>query len=226
MRRREFIALLSGVAAKAAAPLLALAQQSVRVRRIGLLSSPAQTDPESQERLKAFREALEKLGWIDGRNLRIDYRWLGGGNPSRVNDDAAELVGLVPDLIMVNGTPALAAMQRATKTIPVVFAQVSDPVGGGFVASISRPGGNITGFTDYEYAFAVKWLELLKEIAPGIERVAVVHQAANFLAGKFLPPIEAAGPSFGVQVSRAAMASPDDIAPFIDAFATAGRTAD
>jgi putative ABC transport system substrate-binding protein len=222
VKRRKFIALGAGAAVAAVSPQAARAQQAVRVRRIGLLSGQAETDPEGRERIGAFREALAKLGWIDGRNLRIDYLWAGGGDASRANAYAAELVGLAPDLIMVNGTPALAAMQRATKTIPIVFAQVSDPVGGGFVASISRPGGNITGFTDYEYAFAVKWLELLKEIAPGIGRVAVVHQEASFLASKFLPPIEAAGPSFGVLVSRATMRDPADIAPVLDAFAAGG----
>jgi putative ABC transport system substrate-binding protein len=219
MKRREFIALLGGAAA-AAWPLAARAQQGVK--HIGFLSGPAKTDPEGQERIGAFRQGLEKLGWTNGRNLRIEYRWLGGANPSRASAYASEIVRTAPDLIMVNGTPALEAIQRATKTIPIVFAQVSDPVGGGFVASVSRPGGNITGFTDYEYAFAIKWLELLKEIAPDIVRVAILYQAGTALAGNFLPYIETAGPSLGVQVSRAAISSPDDIAPVLAVFAAGG----
>jgi len=218
MKRREFISLLGG--ATAAWPLAARAQQSKRMRRIGVLIGQAETDPEGQARVKAFREGLEKLGWTDGRNLQIDYRWL-GGDVSRLSTYAPELVRLAPDVIMVNGTPSLAALQRATKTIPIVFAQASDPVGGGFVASVAHPGSNITGFTDYEYAFAVKWLELLKEIAPGVARVAVVHDAANILAARFLPHIEDRGPSFGVQVSRAAVRDAAEIEPTIDAFAGA-----
>src|SRR3954471_1877279 len=218
MQRREFIGLAG--AAAVTWPLAARAQQGVK--RIGVLSGQAENDPEGQERIGAFRQALEKLGWTDGRNLRIAYRWLGGADPSRASAYASQVIETAPDLIMVNGTPALEAMQRATKAIPIVFAQVSDPVGGGFVASVSRPGGNITGFTDYEYAFAVKWLELLKEIAPNVLKVAVLHQAGTALSGKFLPYVEAAGPSVGVQVSRAAISSPDDIAAVFDAFAVGG----
>jgi len=218
MQRREFIGLTG--AAAITWPLAARARQGVK--RIGVLSGQAESDPEGRERFGAFRQSLEKLGWSDGRNLRIAYRWLGGADPSRASAYASEVVETAPDLILVNGTAALAAMQRATKTIPVVFAQVSDPVGGGFVASVSRPGGNITGFTDYEYAFAVKWLELLKEIAPNVVKVAVLHEAGTALSANFLPYIEAAGPSLGMQVLRAAINNPDDIVPVIDTFAAGG----
>jgi putative ABC transport system substrate-binding protein len=218
MRRREFITLLGGAALW---PLRGLAQPGQRVRRIGVLMGPAETDPEGQERAGAFREALEKLGWTDGLNLRIDYRWV-AGDTARATTYASELVDLAPDAIMANGTAQLAASQRATKSIPIVFAQVSDPVGGGFVASIAQPGANITGFTDFEYAFAVKWLELLKEIAPDTARVAVIYDPNNPNSGKFLPHIEGAQSLFGVNVLRAPVRDDaDDVSRAIDAFAGA-----
>jgi putative ABC transport system substrate-binding protein len=218
MQRREFIGLAG--AAVMTWPLAARAQQGVK--RIGILIGQPESDPEAQERAGAFRETLQKFGWIDGRNLRIDYRWLGGADMAAAISHASEIVKTAPDLIMVTGTVNLAAVQRATKSIPIVFAQASDPVGGGFVASVSRPGGNITGFTDYEYAFAVKWVELLKEIAPSVARVGVIHQADTALAANFLPHIETAGPSLGVQVSRAAISNPNDVVPVVAAFAAGG----
>jgi putative ABC transport system substrate-binding protein len=219
MQRREFIG-LAGAAAMTW-PLAARAPQGSRIRRVGVLMGPAETDPEGQERAGAFRAALEKLGWSDGVNLRIDYRWV-GGDVARSRTYASELVELAPDAIMANGTAQLAASQHATKSIPIVFAQVSDPVDRGFVASIAQPGGNITGFTDFEYTFAVKWLELLKEIAPDTTRVAVVYDPNNPNSGKFLPHIETAQSSFGVKVSRAPVRDDaDDISRAIDAFAGA-----
>jgi putative ABC transport system substrate-binding protein len=218
MKRREFITLLGGAAAW---PLAARAQQRSPMRRVGILMGPAEADTEGQERAAAFREALEKLGWTDGRNIQIDYRWA-AGDLGRARTYASEIVALAPDAIMVNGTAQLAACQRATKSIPIVFAQVSDPVDGGFVASVVQPGGNITGFTDFEYSFAVKWLELLKEIAPDTTRVAVVFDSNNPNSSKFLPHIEAAQSSFGVSVSRVPIRDDaQDVGRAIDTFASA-----
>ena len=208
MRRREFITILGGAAA--IWPLAARAQPIGPTRRIGALTGQAQNDPETQARFAAFRDGLRKLGWIDGRNIRIEYRWA-GGDLSLLNSYAAELVRLAPEVIMVNGTPPLAAMHRATKSIPVVFAQSSDPVGAGFVQSVAHPGGNITGFTDFEYTFGVKWLELLKEIAPTLKHVAVVYDEENPLSTEFLTVIEAAQGTLGVKVFRSGLRSPDDV---------------
>ena len=161
--RREFIALLGGAAA--ALPLTAQAQQGERVRRIGVLMNLAADDPEAPARIAAFAQGLGELGWNVGRNLRIDYRW-GAGDAERIRGEAAELVALAPDVILCSGSPSVAALQRATDRVPVVFVQVVDPVGSGFVESLARPNGNITGFSVFEYGIGGKWLELLKEIAP------------------------------------------------------------
>jgi putative ABC transport system substrate-binding protein len=210
------------MAGTAAAPLLAAtvarAQPGGRRPRIGVLMGPAATDPDGQARAGAFRDALASLGWTDGRNVQLEYRWV-AGDSSRAKAYASELVDLGSDVIMANGTLQLASAQQATKTVPVVFAQVSDPVGGGFVASIAQPGGNITGFTDFEYSFSVKWLEVLKEIAPAVARVAVIYDPDNPNSLKFLPPLEAATSSLGVEVSRAPVRNADDIVRAIDAFA-------
>ena len=179
---------------------------------------PAETDPDGQARAGAFRDALAGLGWIDGRNVQIHYRWV-GGDVARARTYASELAGMGLEAIMVNGTLQLASARRATKSIPVVFAQVSDPVGGGFVASIAHPGGNITGFTDFEYEFAAKWLELLKEIAPDITRAAVLYDPRNPNSVKFLSHIEASESLFGMKVSRAPIGGAEDIDRFIDTFA-------
>jgi putative ABC transport system substrate-binding protein len=196
MRRREFITLLGGVAAW---PLAARAQQGERVRRIGVMMSPSEADPEGQKRVAAFREGLQELGWTEGRNIKIDYRWA-GGDRGLERAYAAELVAAKPDLIFGGPSSVLAAIQRETRTIPVVFAQVVDPVGGGFVASLARPGGNITGFASYEFAIGAKWLELLKQIAPSVTRVAVIYDPVTPSASGFLPMIEAAGRSSAVEV--------------------------
>ena len=179
---------------------------------------PAETDPDGQARAGAFRDALASLGWIDGRNVQIHYRWV-GGDVARARTYASELAEMKLDAIMANGTLQLASAQRATKSIPVVFAQVSDPVGGGFVASIAHPGGNITGFTDFEYEFAAKWLELLKEIAPDITRAAVLYDPRNPNSVKFLSHVEASESPFGVKVSRAPIGAAEDIDRVIDTFA-------
>ena len=165
--RRRFLAALGGSAV--AWPLAAHAQQPERMRRVGVLIAPLESDPDAQRRMSALRDGLEKLGWNDGRNVRIDVRW-GGGDAERLGAYAVELVGPNPDVIVAAATPALERLKQATQTIPIVFVQVSDPVGGGFVASLARPGGNITGFALYEYSIVAKWLELLKQLAPSINR--------------------------------------------------------
>jgi putative tryptophan/tyrosine transport system substrate-binding protein len=170
MKRREFIGLLGGAAAW---PLAARAQQGVRPRRIGVLMGYGETDPDAKADLLAFVQGLSELGWTDGRNLRMDVRWT-AGNVDRARIVAKELVDLRPDTILAHATPQTAALQQETRTIPIVFVVVSDPVGSGFVAGLPRPGGNITGFIPWEPSMGGKWLQLLTEIAPGITRVAAI----------------------------------------------------
>ena len=177
MNRREFISLLGGAAA-AALPRAAHAQQPDRMRRLGMLMNRAADDPRGQVELAAFQQALQQLGWSDGRNIRIDTRW-GENDVDRDRGYAAELVALAPDLILASGTLSVAALRHATRTLPIVFVEVSDPVGAGLVDSLSRPGGNITGFMNFEYSLSGKWLELLKEIAPRLTRAAVLRDAAR-----------------------------------------------
>src|SRR5215510_1541025 len=164
MRRREVITLLGGAAA--AWPLATRAQQGERIRRVGVLMHLAADDPEGQARFTAFLQGLQQLGWTDGRNVRIETRW--GANNADRGRYAAELVALAPDVILASTTPAMMALQQSSRTVSVVFANVADPVGAGFVESLVRPGGNATGFTPYEYSISGKWLELLKEIAPSV----------------------------------------------------------
>ena len=171
MRRRDLVALLGSTAI--AWPLVARAQQPSQMRRIGVLSLLAETDAEAQAQDAAFRKGLTDLGWVDGRNIRVDYRW-GALNVGRVQLFAKELVGLNPDVLVSITTPATAALQSETKTVPIVFAQVSDPLGSGFVASFARPGGNITGFVNIEASLSGKWLELMHRIAPSVSRVAML----------------------------------------------------
>ena len=169
MKRREFITLLGGAAAW---PLAASAQQGERVRRIGVLIAFAESDAEGQAFVVAFREGLQKLGWTDGRNIRIDTRWTRPHDSESRQRFIKELVALQPDLVLSHGTPATAAFLEQTRTIPIIFANVADPVGSGFVASFPRPGGNVTGFVVLEPTIASKWVELLREIAPRVTRVA------------------------------------------------------
>ena len=194
--RRELLAALGG--AVAAWPLAARAQGD-RIRRLGVLMSTGERDPETQLRVGAFREGLQKLGWAEGRNLQIDYRW-GAGSIERTRTYAAELVALKPDVILGAPASAAVALHRETRTIPVVFAQVPDPVGLGMVESLSRPGGNITGFALYEYAIALKWLELLKEIAPHVTRAGILYDLEQPTSPAYLKTIEATAPSFKVQI--------------------------
>ena len=174
MRRREFITLLGGAAM--AWPLAARAQQPSQMRRIGMLTGFTSDDPGGQVRLTAFAQGLQQLGWTVGRNVRIETRW-GAGDAERYRRYAEELVALAPDVILVGGGSVLAAAQNATLTVPIVFVSVTDPVGAGYVASLARPGGNATGFLQFEYGLSGKWLELLKEIRLGLTRVAVLRDS-------------------------------------------------
>jgi putative ABC transport system substrate-binding protein len=196
MKRREFIALLGGAAATW--PLAARAQQTERVRRICVLMSTAVDDPQDQARLAAFAQGLQELGWTIGRNLRIDYRW-GASSPDNTRKYAAELAALAPDVMLTSGTIALAAVQQISHTIPVVFVNLIDPVSGGFVESLARPGGNATGFLLFEYGISGKWLELLKEIAPRVTRVAVLRDPTQVSGGGQLGAIQSAASQLGVE---------------------------
>ena len=199
MKRREFISLLGGAAASW--PLGVSAQPADRVRRIAvLIATYAQTDREGQARVAAFLDTLQRLGWADGRNLRMEYRW-GGGDVEQIKGAASELVRSTPDLIVVASNPALAELQRLTSTIPIVFAQVSDPDGSGFVASLARPGANITGFQNFETAIGGKCLGVLKEAAPDMRRAAVLFGSDNVANVAFLHAAEAVAPSLAVQVT-------------------------
>ena len=213
--RRQFITLLGGAAVSW--PLAARAQQPERVRRIGVLMNLTESDSEGQARIAAFREGLGKLGWTEGREVQIEYRWT-RGDPDRARAYAAELVKLKPDVIFAAPASSLAPLQRETRSVPIVFAQVNDPVGAGFVASLARPGGNITGFALFEYAIGAKWLELLKQIAPQVTRVAIIYDRANPESEKFLPAIDAAARSFGMQVSVSAVRDDAEIKHAIEEF--------
>jgi putative tryptophan/tyrosine transport system substrate-binding protein len=195
MKRREFISLLGGAAA--AWPLPARAQQPGRMRRIGVLSPYPAGDTEGHARLTAFAQALQQLGWTVGQNVGIDYRW-GPGNAETMRKYAIELVALAPDVVLANTTAALAPLLEASRTVPIVFAAVADPVAAGFVESLARPGGNATGFTVYEYAISGKWLELLKEIAPRVTRAAVLRELGIPTGIAQFGAIQALAPSLGV----------------------------
>jgi putative tryptophan/tyrosine transport system substrate-binding protein len=198
MRRREFMRLLSGAAA--AWPIAGHAQQPDQMPRIGCLLAFSEGDLEGNANVAAFREELQKFGWIDGRSVRIECRWT-GGDPVRAKDYAAELVALKSDVILANGTLSLAAARKETGTIPIVFAVVGDPVGQGFVTSLSHPGGNITGFTAFEFSTSAKWLELLKEIAPQAKHIAIIFNAeAAPYAKNMVQAIAAIAPSLEAQL--------------------------
>jgi ABC-type uncharacterized transport system substrate-binding protein len=216
MRRREFTTLLGSAAVW---PLAARAQQPERIRRIGILTSGATADdPDGQTRSAAFLQGLEQLGWIDGRNIRIDYRW-GAGDADGLRKYAAELVTLAPDVIVASGTATVAPLLQATRTAPIVFVQVTDPVGAGFVDSLARPGGNATGFTLFEYGISGKWLELLKEIAPAVTRAAVIRDPAQTAGTGQFGAIQSVAPSVGVEVSPINMSGAGEIERAIVAFA-------
>jgi putative tryptophan/tyrosine transport system substrate-binding protein len=202
MRRREFIGVLGGAAAW---PLAGHAQQPEQVRRVGVLNPSPENDPGAQARVTAFVQALGSFGWVEGKNIRIDYRFA-AGDPALFKTYAAELVGLAPDAILANSTSAVAALRQQTRTIPIVFTPVADPVGQGFVQSLARPGGNLTGFSTNEAELMGKWVQLLKEVAPSVTRVAVIFNpdTAPF-APLFNRAIEAVAPSFGMTVTLAAV---------------------
>jgi len=217
MKRREFITLLCGAATTW--PLAVRAQRGERVRRIGVLIGFAETDPAVQSWLAAFRGALAKLGWTEGSNLRIEVRWT-GYDPDRMKTFAKELVDLRPDAILSVTTPVTDALVRETQTIPIVIVTVADPVSSGFVTNLGRPGGNVTGFALYEPSMGGKWLEQLKQIAPGVTRVALLFNPATTVPVKFyLSSIEAAASSFSVQTSTAPVHAKDEIEGVIAALA-------
>jgi putative ABC transport system substrate-binding protein len=197
MKRRDLITLFGGAAAW---PLAARAQQGGRMRRIGVLMNAAADDPESQARLTAFRRVLQERGWSDSRNVLIEYRW-GAADVARARKLAAELIALAPDVILAIASYAVAALQEVTPTVPIVFVNVIDPVGAGFVPSLARPGGNTTGFTVWEYSLSGKWLDMLKQIAPRLTRVAILRDAAIASGIGQFAVIQAVAPSFGVELT-------------------------
>jgi putative ABC transport system substrate-binding protein len=222
MRRRQFITLLGGAAV--VWPLAARAQQPERMRRIGVLTGLAANNPESSARIGAFTQGLRQLGWTEGRNLRIETRWA-AGDDDRFRRYAAELVALAPDVILATSNPAVAALQRQTRTVPVVFLAVIDPVGAGFVDGLAHPGGNATGFMQHEYSLSGKLLELLKEIAPHVTRVAVLRDPANPSSIGQFAAIQAVAPSLRVEVSSIGVRDAAEIERTIAAFARASNGA-
>jgi ABC-type uncharacterized transport system substrate-binding protein len=213
IRRRDFITLLGGAAVW---PLAVHAQQSGGMRRIGVLMNLAADDPEALGRITAFVQGLQQLGWTDGRNVRIIARWA-AANADNFRKYAVELVALAPDAVLATSTQAVLALQQATHTVPIVFVQVIDPVGAGMVASLARPGGNTTGFTVFEYGTSGKWVELLKDIAPSVRRVAVLRDLAIGVAQ--LGAIQVVAPSLGMELSVIGVRDRDEIESGIAAFA-------
>jgi putative ABC transport system substrate-binding protein len=197
MKRRQLIALLAGTAAW---PLVARAQQLERMRRIGVLSALAADDPEGQARIAAFLRELQQLGWSEGRNIQIEYRW-GTGDADRIRRDAAELVAFEPDVILAAGGRVIVPLREVVRTVPIVFTQTADPVGAGFVESLARPGGNTTGFTISDYGMSGKWLEVLKQVAPRLTRAGVLRDATVPAGTGQWGAIQAVAPSLGVDLS-------------------------
>ena len=216
MRRRDF---MKGIAGSAAAwPLAARAQQAERMQRIGVLMNTAADDPDGQARIAAFQQGLQELGLTLGRNARIDARW-GAADADSSRRYAAELVGLASDVILASASAAVAALQQTTRTIPIVFTSVADPVGAGFVETLAHPGGNITGFSTFEYTLSGKWLELLKEIAPSVTRAAVLRDASVGSGVGQYAIIQAVAPSLGVELRAIDMRDPGEIERAIVTFA-------
>ena len=215
MKRREFMTLVGGAAAW---PLAARAQQADRMRRIGMVAGNIATDPEEQIRSTTFRQRLAELGWVEGRSVWFDYRWE-ATDEDRIRSHVAELVDLRPDVILTQGTPLTVAAQQQTRIIPIVFTLVADPVASGLVASLARPGANITGLTNYEYAIGGKWLETLKESAPRITRVLAIENPANAGAPGLSREIELGAHSFGVQITTASTLDAAEMERAIEAFA-------
>jgi putative tryptophan/tyrosine transport system substrate-binding protein len=216
VRRRQFITLLGGAAA--GWPLAARAQTPARIRRIGILSAFAEDDPEARGNIAVFRQALENLGWTDGGNARIDYRW-GSADAARIRAYALELLGLKPDVFLVSTALVLQPLQQLTRDIPIVFTQISDPVGSGFIASLAHPGGNVTGFTPAEFSMYGKALEVLKEIAPHVTRVAVMLNPEQKPQSGMWRAIEAAAPTVRVQLTEAGVRNAAEIQRTIEGLA-------
>ena len=215
MRRRDFI---KGIVGSATAwPLAARAQQE-HTRRIGALMNNGADDPEAPALVGAFSQGLAESGWIIGRNARIDYRWY-QGNPEAARAYAAELLALTPDIILTSGTPGTTAVKQLTRTVPIVFTRVGDPVGSGILNSLARPGGNVTGFMNYEFSFGGKWVDLLKEIAPHVSRVAVFRDETNPTGIAQFGMIQAMATSVGLQVTPVSVSNSDEIASAVEAFA-------
>jgi len=217
LRRRQFLTLLGGAAA--AWPLAARAQQSDRIRRIGVLSAFAEQDPEIKARLAAFRTALERLGWSEGRNVRIDYRYAPAAGADHARMLAKELIALQPDVILGQSPPLVAALQRETRALPIVFVSVSDPIGAGFVASLARPGGNLTGLLVYEESITSKWLAMLKEIAPDLARAALLANPKTTFFDYFLRAAKATAPSLAIELVPSPIETAADIERTIESFA-------
>jgi putative tryptophan/tyrosine transport system substrate-binding protein len=214
VRRRQFITLLGGAAV--AWPLAARAQQGVR--RIGIMMNLAADDPEGQARIAAFLQGMQETGWVVGRNAQIDIRW-GMGDPERIRKNVTELVALTPDAIFATTFPIVVALQQATRTVPIVFAGLFDPVGAGLVTSLARPGGNTTGFASFEYSLSIKWLELLKQVAPRVTRVAVLRDSLTPVGIGQLAAIQGVAPSFGVELTPIVVRDAGEIEPAVAAFA-------
>jgi putative tryptophan/tyrosine transport system substrate-binding protein len=220
VKRREFITLLSGAAA--AWPLAARGQQSGRMRRIGVLMPLPADDPVVQVRVAAFAQGLQQSGWTIGRNVQFDTRWA-AADADRIRSHAAELVALAPDVILTSGNAGVAPLLQVSRTVPIVFAIVPDPVGAGFVDSLARPGGNATGFIAYEYSLGAKWLELLKQIAPSITRAAVLRDAALASGPGQFAAIQSVAPSLGVELTPVNVRDPGEIERAVTTFARSGN---
>jgi putative ABC transport system substrate-binding protein len=220
VNRRDFITLLGGAAV--AWPLAARAQQSERMRRIGVLMNIAADDPEAQARMTAFVQELARLGWMSGKNVKIDSRW-SAGDTERLGKYTAELIALAPDVILANSSQSVAALMQASRVVPIVFASVADPVGAGFVESLGRPGGNVTGFMNFEYSLSGKWLGLLKETAPRLTRVAVLRDAAIAAGSGQLGAIQSAATQLGLELRPIGMRDASEIERGLAAFASSSN---
>jgi ABC-type uncharacterized transport system substrate-binding protein len=221
LRRREFVTLLG---AAVSWPLMARAQSSERMRRVGVLMAYVDSDSQAQKWTKTFDRSLQELGWNSGRNLQLDYRWA-GPNPNRLRIDAEELVRLSPDVLLCVATPALIALQHATRSIPIVFANVADPVGQGLIASFARPGGNTTGFGAFDFSMAGKWVQAIKDIAPSVIRIGVIFnpETGPYYAS-FLPFVETASGPLGVKPINLAVHDSDQIAQTLEKLAEEPNT--
>jgi putative ABC transport system substrate-binding protein len=215
MKRREFVTLLGGAAAW---PIAAHAQQGERIRRIGVLMNVTAEDVAHRANIAAFRQAMAQKGWTDGRNVTIDVRW-SGGDVVRLRQDAEEMLGLAPDVLVAGVGGTTPVLQQLTRAVPIVFTQVVDPVGAGFVDSLARPGGNATGFTSFEFGLSGKWLELLKEIAPGVTRAAIIRDPTVSAGIGQFAAIASVAPSLGVDVRPVNVSDPDEIERVLGQFA-------